>query len=159
MKPGKLLLSSALFLALALHASAAVLYVDVNSANPMPPYTNWATAATNIQDAVDTASAGDEVVVTNGLYAVGEKAGYDGWLSTGFNRVAITSAMILRSVNGPQFTVIDGGGAVRCAYLTNGASLCGFTLTNGWTDGGQNGWSMGAAECGAGARTLSSPTV
>ncbi len=36
-------------------ALAGVHYVDVNSTNATPPYTNWTTAATNIQDAVDAA--------------------------------------------------------------------------------------------------------
>jgi len=49
---------------------AATLYVDVNSTNATQPYTNWATAATN----VDAAVAGDEVVVTNGTYASGGDA-------------------------------------------------------------------------------------
>src|SRR6266567_8220700 len=40
-------------------ALAGVHYVDVNSTNAMPPYTNWATAATDIWAAVDAAMAGD----------------------------------------------------------------------------------------------------
>ena len=38
-------------------ALAGVHYVDVNSTNATPPYTNWTTAATNIQAAVDAAVA------------------------------------------------------------------------------------------------------
>src|SRR5512136_2151948 len=52
-------------------AFAAVRYADASSASPTPPYTNWATAAVTIQDAVDAAVAEDEIVVTNGTYATG----------------------------------------------------------------------------------------
>jgi hypothetical protein len=108
-----------------------VLYVDLNSTNPISPYTNWVTAATNIQDAVDAASAGDQVLVTNGLYQTGGRVVYGSFT----NRVAVTKAMTVESVNGPATTMIVGSKsiayAVRCAYLTNGAVLVGFTLTNG----------------------------
>ena len=81
-----------LFLATAT-ASAAVRYVDVNSTSPAPPYTNWASAAATLQVAVDTASPGDEIVVTNGIYATGGRA----VVGTMTNRVAVDKALTLRS--------------------------------------------------------------
>ncbi|MFH0908255.1 MAG: choice-of-anchor Q domain-containing protein [bacterium] len=101
------------------------------------PYTNWATAATNIQAAIDAAPVGALVLVTNGVYNTGGVVGYpSGSLLT--NRIAIDKFVTVRSVNGPNVTVIEGQGpmgdaAVRCAYITNGASLIGFTLTKGAT--------------------------
>jgi len=65
------LFAAALFLASAGTALAAVRYVDVNSTNSMWPYTSWATAASGIQEAINFAEAGDEIVVTNGTYSVG----------------------------------------------------------------------------------------
>jgi len=112
-------------------ALADVRYVDVNSTNATPPYTNWTTAATIIQDAVDAAMAGDEIVVTNGTYATGGRA-IGGDIT--INRVVVDKPLSLRSINGPQFTSIDGGRAARCVLLANGASLSGFTLTNGASD-------------------------
>src|ERR1043166_2852259 len=121
--------------------SADTHYVSLARMNPSPPYTSWGTAATNIQDAVDVAVAGDEIVVTNGVYAVGGRA----VVGTMTNRVAVDKPLTVRSLNGSQFTLIeghqipgttDGDGAIRCVYLTNAARLIGFTLTNGATRGG-----------------------
>jgi hypothetical protein len=127
------------FVFFAINAPATVLYVDLNSTNPTSPYSDWSTAATNIQDAVDASANGDLILVTNGIYRTGGHA-VNGYALT--NRVAVTKAIIVQSVNGSATTTIqgyqipgatNGDGAVRCAYLTNGATLVGFTLTNGAT--------------------------
>ena len=126
-------LTAGFLLSLSLTVTATTLYVDLNNPAPVPPYTNWVTAATNIQDAVDAAVGGDQVLVTNGVYATSATVIYG--MS---NRVAVTKAVTLQSVNGPEVTIICGNGprgsaAIRCAYLTNGVVLAGFTLTNGAT--------------------------
>jgi hypothetical protein len=110
-------------------------YVDLHSTNPVPPYTNWSTAATMIQDAVDAAVDGDTVLVSNGLYATGGRVDPDFELT---NRLAISRPLAVRSVNGPAVTIIEGSGpngsnAARCAYLGADCLLAGFTLTNGAT--------------------------
>jgi parallel beta-helix repeat protein len=55
-------------------------------------------------------------LVTNGAYTGG---------------VVLNQPLALRSVNGPQFTVINGLGRERCVFLPSGANVSGFTLTRG----------------------------
>jgi hypothetical protein len=107
-------------------------YVALGNPNPAAPYFSWATAATNIQDALDVAFAGGTVIVSNGLYQTGGLRVFEG--ST--NRVAVAKPLTLQSVNGAAATVIDGGSAMRCLYLTNHVAVSGFTLRNGLGNNG-----------------------
>ena len=89
---------------------------------------------------MDAAVAGDEVLVNDGVYRTGGRS-FRGLGAT--NRVFIDKAITLRSVNGPRFTLVvgakdrvshgTGASAVRGVQLSPGATLSGFTVTNGAT--------------------------
>jgi hypothetical protein len=124
-------------LAFCLTVNATDRYVSPSGGH-IVPFTDWASAATNIQAAIDAASAGDVVWVTNGVYSSGGKV-MAGDLT---NRVALDKALTVQSVNGAAVTIIEGARdpsttngplAVRCAWLTNGAALRGVTLRYGAT--------------------------
>jgi hypothetical protein len=127
-------------------------YVSLASVAPLAPYSSWATAATNINEGVAaTTLPGSLVLVSNGVYATGGQA-VDGVMTS---RVAVDKPLILRSMNGPEVTIIqghqllgttNGTGAVRCVYLANRAVLSGFTLTNGAADNGGGVWCKSASE-------------
>jgi len=131
----RIILLTAFCLLLAVNSFAALLYVNAENPTPVFPYDTWGKAATDIQTAVDAASFGNHVIVTNGVYNSGEK------ITPGYaisNRVLIDKSITVQSISGPENTIICGKGglssyAVRCVYLTNGASLVGFTISNGHT--------------------------
>src|ERR1035437_11017816 len=127
----KLLSVVTVFILLTMRAGATTFYVEAANSTPAAPFTNWPTAATNIQDAIDAASDGDLILVTNGLYNTGGRVVY-GSLT---NRVVINKAVTVQSVNGPALTTIQGyqsaansgSNNVRCVYMTNNVTLNGFT--------------------------------
>jgi len=93
-------------------------YVATDGGNAHP-YANWADAATNIQDAVDAAIAGDTVLVSNGTYASGAQ-------------ILANKAITIESVNGGNVTIVDGQHAHRCFHLGNHTcTISGFTIRNG----------------------------
>jgi hypothetical protein len=145
-------------------AQVVIHAVDAAGVNSIPPYSTWATAATTVQDAINNASPGDIVLVTNGVYTTGGKV-MAGDLT---NRVALDKAVFVTSVNGCSATVIQGAwdpvstngpGAVRCAWLADGAVLNGFTLRNGATRASGDPYSGGPLESGGGVWFASTNAV
>jgi len=112
--------------------------------NPSGTFTNWNIAATSIIDAVNAASNGDTVLVSNGVYYL-------------TNQVYVSTSIRVSSWNNGDLdrdgTVVNGhnynGKLItnRCFYLNNASAVVeGLTITNGrymnsaWQD------------CGAGVR-------
>lgn len=132
-------------------ARAAVHYVNVNSTNPVTPYVSWNTAAVTIQDAENASAFGDEILVTNGVYATG---------GTSNSRVSIFKARYVHSVNGPEVTIIqgyqppgttNGAGSINCV-IAGASTIAGFTLTNGAATASGGGL---ASPAGSGPATAS----
>ena len=126
-------------------------YVNVNNPTPESPYTSWASAATNIQQAIDVASSNETVYVTNGVY----DSGWHVMSGSMRNRVVLTNRVRLVGVGDRARVLIVGEGplgstAVRCAWVGDGCVLAGVTLTNGHTVSyghAQNEESGGGAWC------------
>ena len=93
-------------------ALATERYVSLAGSNDAAGgYTNWAGAATGLQDAVSAAWHGTRILVTNGVYALGAP-------------VEINVGLTLSGVNAPSNAVLDGQNARRC--------VLGFGDARGW---------------------------
>ena len=101
-------------------------YVNKANTAPVPPYKSWSTAATNIQDAVDAAQPnikGSLILVNNGIYYPSDQ-------------ISVTEAIIVKSVNGAENTIVDGSHSHRCFSLNDDSIIDGFTITNGYISSG-----------------------
>jgi len=113
-------------------------YVSLTGSHDFP-YTDWSTAATTIQAAVDALPfAGAVTLVGSGAYSNGSRTA-PGTLPS---RLVVTNPVIVRSADGPESTIIrgakapgggNGSGAIRGVALINGARLEGFTVSGGAT--------------------------
>ncbi|MBU4247296.1 MAG: hypothetical protein KKD14_02925 [Verrucomicrobia bacterium] len=91
-------------------------------------------AKKTIQAGVDVAGNGDTVLVTNGEYVLS-------------GQIIVSNNIVVRSVNGPTRTMVNGNGQVtfsRCFYLGSDCILDGFTLTNGYALNPTNAYGGGA---------------
>ena len=83
------------------------------------PYMTWENAATNLHDAVELNPK--TVFVSNGLYKISRE-------------ICIQSDLELRSVNGPEVTIIDAQNLCRDLWMTDqaeGSVVDGFSLWRG----------------------------
>ena len=131
---------------------AATRYVNATNPAPVAPYTNWATASTNIQTAINAAASGDEILVAPGVYriaaSVSMPAGKTLTLRSTQSRAATIDAqrlcegVLINSTNSvvEGFTVRNGisasyGGGF---YLANACTVrdCLVTSNQSWGAGG-----------------------
>ena len=123
------------------HYVATTQYVAQATGDDANDGLSWATAKATIQNAIDWAADGDEIVVADGVYTSGsEKQGITNWKN---------AHLFIRSVNGAKTTIIDGEGRHRCVGMatrqptdppnsyahesrTDYVTMDGFTLRNGY---------------------------
>ena len=105
-------------------ARGATNYVARNGQTPASPYLTWATAASNIQEAVNAAASGNTVLVGDGVYTL-------------TNQIILAKPVTLISVNGAAAAVIDGNypyATNRCLKYNQdiNSTVDGFTIRNGY---------------------------
>jgi hypothetical protein len=109
-----------------LHASDR--YVSLAGTNDFAnKFTTWAGAATDIQWAVNFATNGEIVWVSNGTYYLTNQV----YITNGINLKSFSGSWTNTVVNGNNFS--DKPVTNRCIYMTHaGAVVEGFTITNGF---------------------------
>ena len=80
------------------------------------PFKNWNEAATNIQDAVDAATAGHNVIIGNGIYSP---------------FYTVHDDIVIRSENGPEVTIVDAEHQRSCMMMRKNVLVNGLTFKNG----------------------------
>lgn len=124
--------------------AAATRYVAPGGGHTYP-YDSWANAATSLQAAIaEPLNLHEVILVSNGVYSGEGSNGAVCYVGSDYPDVTYT----LRSVNGPEYTIVDGSGSRRCLYVGSNSLVEGFTLRNGFIGG--YGYTIGGA-AGAGA--------
>jgi len=95
-------------------SGATIHYADVNSTNPVSPFLDWSTAATNVPQALNAALSGESVLVAAGVYRSANSG----------VAVSITRNVQLRSVSGPDSTFIEGNSTGNVSRPLDLAASC-----------------------------------
>ena len=118
-----------------LERSAPAHYVVTSNPDAAAPYTTWAAAATNVQDAIDVAAVGAEVIVSNGVHQLASV-------------MKVDRAITVRGVTGNRGDVVFDGGRLGSLDKKSAISLnntecvfadltvSNFTFTGDYYNGG-----------------------
>lgn len=102
----------------AVTVASTTIYVSTNG-TATAPYSTLETAAATIADALAMSADGVTILVGPGTYEI-------------TSTIDLSAPIALRSLEGPEETVIDAGGGCRVASISHeGAVISGFTLANG----------------------------
>lgn len=110
-------------------AIAADYFVDAINGNDTNNGTSWATAKQTLEVSVAGKTALDTVWAASGVYNAGSMTTPSGSCE---NRVVLNGVW-LKAKDGDT-PIIDGGGLMRCVFMTNNSYLVGFKLINGKAD-------------------------
>ena len=94
-------------------AMAGDVYVDANAANPVSPFASWADATPDINLGVAQLSSGETCWVKDGTYTITAT-------------LSINANETIRSMNGRDVTIVNGGGAAvnKRAFFSSSWSHC-----------------------------------
>jgi len=107
-------------------------YVDDDYPAVLPPDDyEWASFNTDIQSAIIACNDGDVIIVNNGVYAP----------------VTIDKEITVRSINGPDVTVVDGSNTNQCVISSRYLVIEGLKLAHGYLSVDANGEARGAGVC------------
>lgn len=113
---------------------SVALVAPAGSSTPTPPYATWATAANDLQRAIDAVTVGGTVYVANGTYALEKTISVNKTITLrGFDRTT--------GAADPEKVILDGQDTVRCVLMTGDAyrpvfNGLKFYRGKGVTDGG-----------------------
>ena len=117
---------------LAGNAYAVTRYVNASNAAPAAPYTNWGSASTNIQTAIDASASGDEILVAPGVYRIAARL-----------QIPSSKTLILRSTQS-RAAVVDAQRLCEGMIVQGSNSVVeGFTFRNGMSSSYGGGVSLG----------------
>ncbi len=108
------------------HGYGATRYVNVSNGAPSAPYTSWATASTNLHQAIIWASNGDEILVRPGVYRTTNYVQIPSGKTLTL-RSTVSRGAVLDAQNRGVALIVSGTNSVVDGFtVRNGSNLSGY---------------------------------